>query len=73
MSSPRSRVYEVSSRELMSPTALLAQGSMRSPSFIVEDLPMACFEPYDDAFYLAWLDTNPDGYVINAEPVAEAT
>jgi hypothetical protein len=29
---------------------------------------MAFFEPYDDASYLAWLDANPDGYVINAEP-----
>jgi hypothetical protein len=29
---------------------------------------MACFEPRDDAEYLAWIAANPDGYVINAEP-----
>ena len=29
---------------------------------------MAIYEPPDDAAYLAWLDANPNGYVINAEP-----
>ena len=29
---------------------------------------MAIFQPPDDAAYLAWLDANPDGYVINTEP-----
>lgn len=29
---------------------------------------MTCFEPRDDASYLAWLDSHKDGYVINAEP-----
>lgn len=29
---------------------------------------MTCFEPRDDASYLAWLDSNRDGYVINTEP-----
>ena len=29
---------------------------------------MAIFEPPDDRAYLAWLDANPSGYVINAEP-----
>ena len=29
---------------------------------------MTIFQPPDDAAYLAWLDANPNGYVINAEP-----
>ena len=29
---------------------------------------MAIYEPPDNAAYLAWLDANPNGYVINAEP-----
>ncbi len=29
---------------------------------------MTCFEPRDDAAYLGWVATHPDGYVINSEP-----
>jgi hypothetical protein len=29
---------------------------------------MAIFQPPDDEAYLAWLDANSNGYVINAEP-----
>jgi hypothetical protein len=28
---------------------------------------MAIFQPPDDPSYLAWLDANPNGYVINTE------
>jgi len=29
---------------------------------------MPCFQPHDDAAYLAWIGAHPDGYVINTEP-----
>lgn len=29
---------------------------------------MTWFQPNNDDAYLAWLDANPDGYVINTEP-----